>query len=1013
MQKYSDAELVALYIKSKGPEYLTELFKRHGDIVYRTALRIMKNPSDAEDILQTVYCKMITNLHLYKGTGSVIGWMLQVVIHTCYNQLQSEKSRYNREKKIMSERVQTTSPKNNDLKEVIESHLNKLPEIYKAPITLQIMEGLSIKEVSEALEIPEKTIRSQIARGLEKLKVSLQSVGVTASVIAIGDVLKQIQQPVAPEAIMSNQYFHSLIQGKASASTKLAITTTTKSTLMSKMIISGLFIAASFGGLIAWNHYLKATPMPPVTNTLVSQKWDFENTTDLKPYQSIGLLRGAVSIVNERGINQSKALVVEENSLIEFDISKYQLPIKISYSSDTLLPTNGPDFVQAFLKGNFQKNKNIRHIFELRDRISIVIPNDHPNSKLGYFGNWFSHVAYIDEDSVDFFVNGKRSHLLIGSSADNKKIYLNVGRAIIDDLTIESIDRKLLPVKPDFNGIKTNKVDENGMTLHYFDKDQLGLDKNSKNNPYQIEKDPVILEAELGLNLPVHFAKVNSANKNIEWRIESSLMTQKWDFESTNDLKQYAGIGLCKGSISLVETGEFKKSNVLSAEEDSTIELDISKFKLPIKISYITDYFVDKKLPDNSLHLMIKGNFVQNQPVLFFTELSETIHFPRISEGESGKFKGKWLRYEGYIDEKDIDIWFEGKRAHFLRERSHDNKKIFLYFKGKTLIDNLVIESISRNDLPDKNDLEKIIPSAESLEKGKKHFIAHEQLGLAKSDFKPYFIISDPVPFLKPIGIQNQAVYPNLSAINKVEWGTQKPENTRKWSFENAVDRESFVVIRGKSNILKNAGINNSDCLEVEAGSVHEIDISAFKLPLKITYSFDCILPPGVSGKGIVLAKNNYQPDKNIFNFTNLQITKTVDVSEGSKKYKNSNAQKGYIGMWSTRTIYVSDEGVDLWFNGKRSGLLIGKSIDNKKLYLFDLDQTLMDDFSISSIEPELVPEFSIFKKFADNIPFEKGGRGYQLENEKLKLNIDKECQALLGIYDKYAIENALGLDKK
>ena len=117
--------------------------------------------------------------------------------------------------------------------------------------------------------------------------------------------------------------------------------------------------------------------------------------------------------------------------------------------------------------------------------------------------------------------------------------------------------------------------------------------------------------------------------------------------------------------------------------------------------------------------------------------------------------------------------------------------------------------------------------------------------------------------------------------------------------------------------------------------------------------------------------------------------------------------------MWNTRTIYVSEEGVDIWFNGKRSGLFIGKSLDNKKLYLFDLDQILMDNFSITSVELETIPDFSRYKKFTDTIPFEKGGRGYPLENEKSNLNIEKDCPALLGIYDKYAIENALGLDKK
>ena len=172
MQKYSDPELVALYLESKDLKYLTELFTRHSDIVYRTALRTMKNPSDAEDMMQFSYIKMIKNLHLYSGTGSVLGWMLQTVVYSCYDQLRSEKSRLNRERKIMSERVSTTTSKNEELKEMVDNHLSKLPEIYRAPITLQILEGLSIKEVSEVLQIPEKTIRSQIARGLEKLKVS-------------------------------------------------------------------------------------------------------------------------------------------------------------------------------------------------------------------------------------------------------------------------------------------------------------------------------------------------------------------------------------------------------------------------------------------------------------------------------------------------------------------------------------------------------------------------------------------------------------------------------------------------------------------------------------------------------------------------------------------------------------------------------------------------------------------------------------------------------------------------
>jgi RNA polymerase sigma-70 factor (ECF subfamily) len=112
MQQYSDEELVAMYKESRDHQYLTELFTRHSGLLYRSAFRTMKNPSDAEDILQTAYIKMISDLPNYKGTGSVIGWMLQVVIHTCYERFRSEKSRLIRERKVMSERNQTTKPNN-------------------------------------------------------------------------------------------------------------------------------------------------------------------------------------------------------------------------------------------------------------------------------------------------------------------------------------------------------------------------------------------------------------------------------------------------------------------------------------------------------------------------------------------------------------------------------------------------------------------------------------------------------------------------------------------------------------------------------------------------------------------------------------------------------------------------------------------------------------------------------------------------------------------------------------
>ena len=516
MQKYSDAELVALYIESKGPEFLTELFTRHSDIVYRTALRIMKNPSDAEDILQTVYCKLITSLHLYKGTGSVIGWMLQVVINTCYNQLQSDKSRHNRDKKIMAERAQTTSPKNNELKEMIENHLNKLPEIYKAPIILQIMEGLSIKEVSEALEIPEKTIRSQIARGLEKLKVSLQSVGVTASIISIGEMVGEIHKPLAPAAIKTSQYFNSIIQNKSAVSAKLAVSSSAKGLALSKIVAVSILVAISVSAIFVLNRTPKITTIND-ERQMRTQKIEFENTKDIAAYNGLGLSKGGISLIDSGGVNDSRALSVDENTTIELDISQYKLPIRISYVTDFFASKKDIDYGQLLLKSNYLKNQKINLLTGLRESVDPKNFKNSPNAKNGYLGKWLEHVIYIDENCVDFWVEGKRTHFLKGVSVDDKKVGLNIaGKVILDNLVIESVTKDVLPDKSDCEKIVKSAIYQEGVFVYEVDKEKVGLNKNSKVKPYLQIAVPEEWEKQIGLDHPAIHSKLNQSNK-IVW----------------------------------------------------------------------------------------------------------------------------------------------------------------------------------------------------------------------------------------------------------------------------------------------------------------------------------------------------------------------------------------------------------------------------------------------------------------------------------------------------------------
>lgn len=95
---------------------------------------------------------------------------------------------------------------------------------------------------------------------------------------------------------------------------------------------------------------------------------------------------------------------------------------------------------------------------------------------------------------------------------------------------------------------------------------------------------------------------------------------------------------------------------------------------------------------------------------------------------------------------------------------------------------------------------------------------------------------------------------------------------------------------------------------------------------------------------------------------------------------------------------------MDLFFDSNMRHLI------SYLLYVKDL--SLIDNFTIESIELEIVPDILVFKNFAKKVPFEKGSRGHDINNEKSNLNLDKNSKPVLGIYDTFSFGNALGLHK-
>jgi RNA polymerase sigma-70 factor (ECF subfamily) len=135
-------------------------------------LRLCRNHALADDIAQETFVTAYQRIGTFTGTGSFQGWLIRIAHRRFLVHLRQEK----REQTILSDLQQSTGPDAHHyeaiapLQKDLERAFSSLTPGEAATITLCHSYGFSHQEVADILDTPLGTVKSQIRRGLEKLR---------------------------------------------------------------------------------------------------------------------------------------------------------------------------------------------------------------------------------------------------------------------------------------------------------------------------------------------------------------------------------------------------------------------------------------------------------------------------------------------------------------------------------------------------------------------------------------------------------------------------------------------------------------------------------------------------------------------------------------------------------------------------------------------------------------------------------------------------------------------------
>jgi RNA polymerase sigma factor (sigma-70 family) len=206
MRASDDMQLLQEYASGRSEEAFTALVSRHINLVYSAALRSVNNPSQAEEITQSVFLTLARKSGALRRGTLLSGWLYQTARLTASNFLRTETRRLRREHQA---HIQSTmnDPEPETWTRVgplLEEAMAQLNENDRNAIVLRFFEGKPLNEVGHALGASEDAAKMRVSRALDKLRAFFHRRGITVPAAALAAAISENSIQAVPAGLAAS-----------------------------------------------------------------------------------------------------------------------------------------------------------------------------------------------------------------------------------------------------------------------------------------------------------------------------------------------------------------------------------------------------------------------------------------------------------------------------------------------------------------------------------------------------------------------------------------------------------------------------------------------------------------------------------------------------------------------------------------------------------------------------------------------------------------------------------------
>jgi RNA polymerase sigma-70 factor (ECF subfamily) len=171
---------------------LAEVANAYSSKIYQLAFRYLRNKEDAEEVVQDVLYKVHRNVAAFRGDAALSSWIYRITFNTAMSRLRTARYQHAQQEDSQllngftdeagnTQKLELADWSDMADEKVLRSQLRRrvlrailtLPAIYRAPVVLRDLQGMSTEEASAVLKVKDQTLKSRLHRGRVILRKQL------------------------------------------------------------------------------------------------------------------------------------------------------------------------------------------------------------------------------------------------------------------------------------------------------------------------------------------------------------------------------------------------------------------------------------------------------------------------------------------------------------------------------------------------------------------------------------------------------------------------------------------------------------------------------------------------------------------------------------------------------------------------------------------------------------------------------------------------------------------------